>query len=140
MEPTFSKTAANKKISKELVRRVKKTLKNVYAPYSNISVSAALYCSSGNIYTGCNVENSSYSLTVCAERVALFKAVSEGERNFLLLLVYSPDIDSILPCGACLQVYSELAPEIVIATMNTKEEFHFYPIKTLLAKPFRLRK
>jgi cytidine deaminase len=140
MERTSSKTNVKKKITKELLRRVKKTLKNVYAPYSNISVSAALCCSSGNIYTGCNVENSSYSLTMCAERVALFKAISEGERNFLLLLIYSPDIDSILPCGACLQVYSELAPEIIIATMNTKEEFRFYSIKTLLAKPFHLKK
>jgi cytidine deaminase len=135
-----SKTVVNKKISKELLRRVKKTLKNVYAPYSGISVSAALYCSSGNIYTGCNVENSSYSLSICAERVALFKAISEGEKDFLLLLIYSPDIDSIHPCGACLQVYSEFAPEILIATMNTKDEFRFYPIKTLLTEPFRLKK
>ncbi|MDH4210988.1 MAG: cytidine deaminase [candidate division WOR-3 bacterium] len=140
MAKTSSKTAVNKKISKELLRRVKKTLKHVYAPYSGISVSAALYCSSGNIYTGCNVENSSYSLTMCAERVALFKAVSEGEKDFLLLLLHSPDIDSILPCGACLQVYSELASEIVITTVNAKDEFRFYPIKTLLAQPFRLKK
>ncbi len=140
MAKTSSKTPANKKISKELLRRVKKSLKNVYAPYSGISVSAALYCSNGNIYTGCNIENSSYSLTMCAERVALFKAVSEGEKNFLLLLIYSPDIDSVLPCGACLQVYSEHAPDIVIATMNTKDEFRFYPIKTLLTQPFSLKK
>ena len=140
MEKTSSKTPANKKISKELLRRVKKSLKNVYAPYSGISVSAALYCSSGNIYTGCNVENSSYSLTMCAERVALFKALSEGEKDFLLLLLYSPDVESILPCGACLQVYSEHAPDIVITTMNTKDEFRFYPIKTLLTQPFNLKK
>ncbi|UCG30491.1 MAG: cytidine deaminase [candidate division WOR-3 bacterium] len=141
MARASSKTTVNtKKVSKELLRRIKKTLKNVYAPYSGISVSAALYCANGNIYTGCNVENSSYSLTMCAERVALFKAVSEGEKDFLLLLLHSPDIDSILPCGACLQVYSEHSPNIIIATVSTKDEFRFYPIKTLLTQPFRLKK
>jgi cytidine deaminase len=138
MVKTFSKTAAPKKISKELIRRVQRVLKNVYAPYSNVSVGAALYCANGNVYTGCNVENSSYSLTICAERVALYKAISEGEKNFLLLLLHSPSLDAILPCGACLQVYSELAPDIVIATMNTKKEFRFHPLNTLITKPFRL--
>lgn len=140
MARTSSKTATNtKKVSKELLRRVKKTLKNAYAPYSGISVSAALYCTNGNIYTGCNIENSSYSLTMCAERIALFKAVSEGEKDFSLLLLHSPEIDSILPCGACLQVYSELSPDIIIATVNTKDEFRFYPIKTLLTQSFRFK-
>jgi cytidine deaminase len=135
-----SNTALRKKVSKELVKRVKRAVNNAYAPYSGISVGAALYCANGNIYTGCNIENSSYSLTTCAERVALFKAISEGERKFLLLLLYSPQVDSILPCGACLQVFSECAPEIIIATMNTNNEFHFYPLQTLLTKPFKLSK
>jgi len=77
---------------------------------------------------------------MCAERTALFKAVSEGEKDFLLLLIYSPHIDPVLPCGACLQVYSEHAPDIVIATMNAKDEFRFFPIKTLLTQPFSLKK
>lgn len=140
MARTSSKAAAHKKISKELMNSVKRTLKNTYAPYSNISVAAALYCASGRIYTGCNIENSSYSLTMCAERVALFNAISQGEKKFLLLLVHSPQVDSILPCGACLQVYGEFAPDIVIVTTNNKNEFHFHPLKTLLAKPFKFRK
>ena len=135
-----SNTALRKKVSKELVKRVKRAVNNAYAPYSGISVGAALYCANGNIYTGCNIENSSYSLTTCAERVALFKAISEGEKNFLLLLLYSPQVDSILPCGACLQVFSEWAPEIIIATMNKNNEFRFYPLQTLLSKPFKLNK
>ncbi|MBE0433592.1 cytidine deaminase [candidate division WOR-3 bacterium] len=133
-----SETADFKRIAKELIKRTERVLKNAYAPYSNISVGAAVYCANGHIYTGCNVENSSYSLTMCAERVALFKAISEGERDFLVLLIHSSGVESILPCGACLQAYSEFAPEIVIATMNAKKEFHFFPIKVLLAKPFRL--
>jgi cytidine deaminase len=138
MARTSSKAAAYKKVTKELLKSVKHTLKSAYAPYSNISVAAALYCASGRIYSGCNIENSSYSLTMCAERVALFNAISQGEKKFLLLLVHSPQVEAILPCGACLQVYSELAPDIVIVTMNDKNEFHFHPLKTLLAQPFKL--
>lgn len=140
MAKISSKTHRHKKISKELIKRVKRTLKNAYAPYSKIPVGAALYCANGHIYTGCNVENGSYSLTMCAERVALFKAISEGEKDFLLLLLYSPRFDGILPCGACLQVFSEFAPDIVITTTNKKKEFYFYPLQTLLRKPFRLSK
>jgi cytidine deaminase len=138
MAKTSSKTLQYKKISKELVKRVKTILKNAHAPYSKIPVGAALYCSNGHVYTGCNVENASYSLTMCAERVALFKAISEGEKRFLLLLLYSPRLDNILPCGACLQVLSEFAPDIVVATMNKKKEFRFYPLQVLITKPFHL--
>lgn len=134
------KAASHKKISKEMIRSIKQALKNAYAPYSKVSVAAALYCASGRIYTGCNIENSSYSLTMCAERVALYKAISEAEKGFLLLLIHSPQVDFILPCGACLQVLNEFAPDIVIATMNSKSEFHFHPLKTLLVKPFELHK
>ncbi|UCD19338.1 MAG: cytidine deaminase [candidate division WOR-3 bacterium] len=140
MAKISSNRAVSKKISSELIRRVQRVLKNAYAPYSNLSVGAALYCANGNIYTGCNVENSSYSVTMCAERIALYKAISEGERNFLLLLLYSPAVDRILPCGACLQVYAELAPDILITTMNAKKEFCFYPLHTLISKPFRLKR
>jgi cytidine deaminase len=111
-----------------------------YAPYSNIHVGAGLYCGGRRIYTGANVENSSYSLSMCAERVALFKAVSEGIRDFRLLLVYSPEVDFITPCGACLQVLSEFAPDVIIASMNKGEEFRFYPVSVLLSQPFRLPK
>jgi cytidine deaminase len=91
------------------------------------------------MFTGVNIENSSYSLTICAERVALFKAVSEGVSNFSLLLLYSPQYDFIIPCGACLQTLSEFAPELIIATMNKNEEFKFIPLQTLLTKPFKIR-
>ncbi|MCX7995766.1 MAG: cytidine deaminase [candidate division WOR-3 bacterium] len=127
------------KISKMLIKRLKETLKFAYAPYSKIQVGALLYCKGGKIYTGNNIENSSYSLTICAERVALYKAISEGAKDFLLLLLYSPQYEFIVPCGACLQVLSEFAPEILIATMNNNEEFKFFPLSVLLKKPFKIR-
>ncbi len=127
-----------KTLSKELIKSVKRVIKSSYAPYSKILVSAGLYCASGKIYTGVNIENSSYSLTMCAERVALFKAVSEGEKKFRLLLLYSPQLNFIMPCGACLQVLSEFSSDIIIVLMNENDEFKFYPIKTLLARPFIL--
>lgn len=139
MVKTSSTVASRKKtLSKQLIKTVKRAVKFSYAPYSKISVSAGLYCASGKIYTGVNIENSSYSLAMCAERTALFKAVSEGEKKLQLLLLYSPQVDFIIPCGACLQVLNEFAPDIMVVTMSRNEEFKFYPLKTLITKPFKL--
>lgn len=126
-----------KKPAKTLVRAVRSCVALAHAPYSRIRVGAGVYCNRNRIYTGVNIENGSSSLTICAERVALFKAVSEGVRDFKLLLVYSPDLDFILPCGACLQVLSELASGIVIATMDGRENFRFHALGALLPHPFR---
>ncbi len=128
----------SKVLSKELIQAVKQSAKAAYAPYSKTRIGAGVLCKDGRIYTGFNIENSSYSLTMCAERIALFKALSEGKKKFQLLLVYSPQIDFILPCGACLQVISEFAPNLMVVTMNKRTEFRFHPLKTLLTKPFTL--
>jgi cytidine deaminase len=139
MVRTSSITVSSKKaLAKKMLKAVKRIVKQSYAPYSKIPVGAGIYCASGKIYTGVNIENSSYSLTMCAERVAIFKAISEGEKKFLLLLLYSPKIDFIIPCGACLQVLSEFAPSLVIATFNKNDEFKFYTLETLLTKPFKI--
>jgi cytidine deaminase len=119
-------------VSKALIKEVKKAIRFSYSPYSHISVGAGLYCGKGKIYTGTNIENSSYSLSICAERVALFKAICGGEKKFLLMLLYSPQIDFITPCGACLQVLNEFAPDLIVVTMNSNDEFRFLPLKTLL--------
>ena len=132
--PAFRK----KKLSRELIKAVKRAAKFSYAPYSKILVGAGILCAGKRIYTGVNIENSSFSLTICAERVALFKAISEGEKDIGLLLLYSPQVDFITPCGACLQVISEFAPDIMVVTMNKSEEFKFYPIKTLFTKAFTI--
>ncbi len=138
MAKTSLMTASHKKLASQMIKLVKKGIANAYAPYSSIPVSAGLYCEGGEIFTGVNIENSSYSLSMCAERVALFKAVSSGYRKFLLLLLYSPEFEFILPCGACLQTLYEFSPELVVATMNTNGAFKFYPLKTLIKRPFKL--
>jgi len=133
-----SSVSSYQKAAKALIRAVKRSDRYCYAPYSKVRVSAGLYCSSGAIYSAVNVVNSSYCLSMCAERAVLYKAWSEGERSFLLMLIWSPQIDFITPCGACLQVLGELAPDLMIATVNNQDEFKFYPLATLIAKPFRL--
>ena len=96
---------------KELFQAAVKAAENSYSPYSNFRVGAALLTAEGKLYTGCNIENGSYSMTICAERTAIFKAVSEGERNFARIAIAgSGDGDfskPCYPCGACLQVMSE---------------------------------
>ncbi|MCR4391699.1 MAG: cytidine deaminase [Candidatus Acetothermia bacterium] len=98
---------------KELVRLAVEARKRAYAPYSKFPVGAALLAADGRVFTGGNVENASYGLTVCAERVALFKAVSEGARDFLALAVACGDAPCS-PCGACRQVLYEFAPDLLV--------------------------
>lgn len=95
-----------------LLREAKRAAEKAYAPYSGFPVGAALLANNGVLFTGCNVENASYGLTVCAERVALFKAVSEGARSFSALAVWAPVAK--WPCGACLQCLAEFAPDLRI--------------------------
>ena len=83
-----------------------------YAPYSNFHVGAALLSEDGEVFTGCNVENASYGLTICAERTAVFNAVSQGKRRFLAIAIASPD--ACPPCGACRQVLNEFQPDMII--------------------------
>jgi cytidine deaminase len=97
----------------ELVQRAVGARTQAYAPYSRFAVGAALLAQDGRIFTGCNVENASYGLTVCAERVALFKAVSEGAREFLALAVACGK-SPCAPCGACRQVLYEFAPDLLL--------------------------
>jgi cytidine deaminase len=85
-----------------------------YAPYSKFRVGAAVLTRAGKIHTGCNVENASYGLSSCAERTAIFKAVTEGEREIVAVAVYTPTRKPTLPCGACRQVIHEFGPKAVI--------------------------
>lgn len=93
-----------------------------YPKYSNFHVGAALLCESGKVYTGINIEISSYSLTMCAERTAIFKAFSEGDRHFKAIAIASDSADYCPPCGSCLQVISDLCGNIDIVLINHKEE------------------
>ena len=93
----------------ELFGKAKEARKLSYSPYSGYSVGAALMCSNGKIYTGCNIENSAFSPTVCAERVAFFKAISDGEKDFSVIAVAGgkQDCETCTPCGVCRQVMME---------------------------------
>ena len=90
-----------------LMHLAKEASKKSYSPFSRFAVGAAVLTKSGKIYTGCNVENSSFGMTICAERCAIFKAVSEGEREIVAVAIYSPNADDCNPCGACRQVMYE---------------------------------
>ena len=93
----------------ELLNACKQAIKNSYAPYSGFRVAAAVKTEDGKVYTGVNIENASYGLTVCAERVAVFKAVSSGSRKIIEVMVYVEDDPPAPPCGACLQVIAEFS-------------------------------
>jgi cytidine deaminase len=103
----------------KLIAAARHARKNAYAPYSNYPVGAAVRAGSGKIYTGCNIENAAYPSGLCAERVAIFKAISEGERKLVALAVVTSNLGA--PCGACRQVFSEFADdEAIIVLANTR--------------------
>jgi cytidine deaminase len=118
----------------ELIDLAKQARKKAYAPYSHYKVGAALLGRSGKIYTGCNVENASYGHTVCAERTAVVKAVSEGEREFEAVAVVTKNGGS--PCGACRQVLSEFSPELIIYIADKNGEYRTTTLKKLLPDSF----
>ena len=119
-----------------LIAAAKQARENAHAPYSNFRVGAALRATSGVVYTGCNVENSTYGLTVCAERVAIFKAISEGERGFDAIAVVT-DTDALTPpCGACRQIILEFCGDVEIILANLKGQSESHRVSELFPKPF----
>ena len=109
---------------KLLMDEAKKASEKSYSPFSRFAVGACVLAKSGKIYTGCNIENSSFGMTICAERCAIFKAISEGEREIVAVAIYSPNTDDCNPCGACRQVMYEFQSkdcEIEIITENMGE-------------------
>ena len=118
-----------------------KASENAYAPYSDFKVGAALLASSGRIYTGVNVENSSFGATICAERTAFVKALSEGERSFVMIAVAAPFAEKpteSLPCGICRQFMYEFAPDIYIVTGTDRDHLNERTLNELLPLGFRL--
>jgi cytidine deaminase len=109
---------------------------NAFAPFSKFKVGAAVEDESGRIHTGCNVENATYGLTVCAERVAIFKAISEGARQFKRVAV-AADTDALTPpCGACRQILWEFCGDVEIVLVNLRGKTESYRLKELFPKPF----
>ena len=119
-----------------LIKEAWAVRENAYCPYSRFAVGAALSTPEGKIFTGCNVESSSYGLTICAERVALFKALSEGENNFKNISILSDAEDFCPPCGACRQVLMDFAPNIEVILLNDKGRKRIYSLADLLPEAF----
>ncbi len=109
---------------------------NAFAPFSKFKVGAALEDADGGIYAGCNVENATYGLTVCAERVAVFKAISEGARQFRRLAVAADTEVLTPPCGACRQILWEFCGDIEIALANPRGKIETWRLKELFPRPF----
>ncbi|MGQ9604302.1 MAG: cytidine deaminase [bacterium] len=120
-----------------LIEKARQALRNAYAPYSCFRVGAAVVTDDGRFYMGCNVENASYGLTVCAERVAIFSAVADGKRRIEAIAVVAEGEQEIYPCGACLQVMSEFGIQRVL--LGKGEEFNAYNLSDLLPRAFRLK-
>jgi cytidine deaminase len=109
---------------------------NAFAAYSHFKVGAALEDVDGRIHTGCNIENATYGLTVCAERVAVFKAISEGVRKFRRVAIAADTEALTPPCGACRQILWEFCGDIEIVLVNPRGKTETYQLKDLFPKPF----
>jgi cytidine deaminase len=110
-----------------------------HAPYSKFLVGAALLTNDGHVVTGCNVENASYGLTICAERVAAFKAISEGHHSFSLIAVVADTETFTPPCGACRQVLWELCGDVLVVLGNLGDASESYQLRELLPHAFDAR-
>lgn len=124
----------------ELMKAAAKAREYSYSPYSGFKVGAALLAKSGKVFTGCNIENAAYSPTNCAERTAVFKAVSEGEREFLAIAIVGGKgeelSDFCAPCGVCRQVLAEFTDENFRILLGTPEQFSVYSMKEILPYSF----
>ena len=121
----------------ELVQKAKEAMDKAYAPYSGFRVGAALVAGSGNVYTGVNIENISFGATNCAERTAVFKAVSEGETKLKIIAIASDSEDYIYPCGICRQVLAEFSDKsLKVLCSNKKGDIREYTLEELLPNAF----
>jgi len=120
--------------AEELIRLAREARQRAYAPYSRFAVGAALLGRSGRVYAACNVENVSYGLSICAERAAVFKAVSEGEQEFEALAVVTSAGGS--PCGACRQVLAEFNYNMTVYVADTEGQYRAFTVEELLPEAF----
>jgi cytidine deaminase len=117
-----------------------KALQYSYSPYSNFKVGAALLTDTDKIYTGANIECASYSLTLCAERVAFAKAISEGESKFKAIAIANNNNKFIFPCGACRQFMMEFSKDLKVILVKSQDVYKIYELKDLLPENFSLNK
>ncbi len=119
-----------------LIEAAKQAREKAFAPYSNFKVGAAIRIKKGKIYTGCNIENASYGLTICAERVAIFKAISEGEKEFDGLVVVADTENLTPPCGACRQIIWEFCGDIPVTFSNLDGKKETLQMRELFPRAF----
>jgi cytidine deaminase len=122
----------------ELIARARDVMERAYAPYSGFRVGAALLGEDGSVHTGCNVENASYGLTVCAERAAVSSAVSRGVRHFRAVAIATSGTEAVPPCGACRQVLAEFSPLVTILSVGGDDR-RKWTLDQLLPEPFGRR-
>jgi cytidine deaminase len=123
-----------------LMAEAQRARHKAYAPYSRFAVGAALLTASGRVFHGCNVENASFGLTTCAERTAVFTAVSEGEREFVAIAVTAREGHGAPPCGSCRQVLQEFAPQMWVYWRDARGRIFKQRLKALLPKAFVLQR
>lgn len=121
---------------RELVELAFSMLERSYVPYSGFPVGAALLCADGTVFTGCNVENAAYGSTICAERTAMCKAISEGKREFTRIAVWGGSEDYCWPCGACRQFLAEFGYDMAVLIANAKGEYVAKPLSELMPFAF----
>ncbi|MFV0518623.1 MAG: cytidine deaminase [Aminipila sp.] len=122
---------------KDLFIKSREVAKNAYAPFSKFNVGAALLASDGRVFTGVNVENSSFGGTICAERTAFTKAISEGVREFTAIAITGNGKEA-WPCGICRQFMYEFAPDLTVITGDSEEDLQIMPLRELLPHGFKL--
>jgi homotetrameric cytidine deaminase len=122
---------------KDLIRSALDARLRAYAPYSKFAVGAAVQCKSGAVFTGSNIENISYGLTTCAERVGIGTAVAAGEREFVAIAVVADTIEPIVPCGACRQFLAEFSPDLIIVSATVEGDCKVENLSHLLPEPKR---
>ena len=127
---------ATEETEAQLVAAARKAAENAYAPYSHFRVGAALLTEDGEIISGCNVENASYGLTICAERNAVFQAVARGVRRIVAIAVYTPTDVPTPPCGACRQVLVEFGPDAEVICVGEGDDILRYRVSELLPESF----
>lgn len=122
-----------------MIKSAEEASKNSYSPYSKFAVGACVLTVNNKIYTGCNFENSSFGLTICAERNAIGSAIADGERKIKAIAIYSPNMDNCTPCGACRQVLNEFKSHNGIdVIVKIKDDIKVYTLAELLPESFNL--